>query len=168
MSLTLLPPLLPIKVYLWHISCALPAMNRRLPAELKFRENNACFMAYLNSDLSCHWFGWERWDQTYTEATARCAFTCWCPISSLWFLGNSATGCKRGKIDTFLFLLHCLHCLMPLLLVSDFSGIIKPFITQSLCLTNWHQPVHVFKLLPIPRSCSQIWLTFPQHISVPV
>ena len=23
-----------------------------------------CFMVYLNSDLSCHWFGWERWDQT--------------------------------------------------------------------------------------------------------
>ena len=42
MSLTLLTPLPPIKVCLWHISCALPAMNRPLPAELKFRENTVC------------------------------------------------------------------------------------------------------------------------------
>ena len=42
MSLALLPPLPPqIKMCLWHISCALPAMNRPLPPELKFRENTA-------------------------------------------------------------------------------------------------------------------------------
>ena len=35
---------------------------------LKSREcictKGPCFVFYLNSDLNCHWFGWERWDQT--------------------------------------------------------------------------------------------------------
>ena len=46
MSLTLLPPFPPIKVRLWHISCALPAMNRPLPAELKFREHTDLILLY--------------------------------------------------------------------------------------------------------------------------
>lgn len=43
--------------------------------------------------------------KTWTEVAARVAFTCWRPISPVWFLRNSAAiGCKWGKLAQFIFL----------------------------------------------------------------
>ena len=48
--------------------------------------------------LSLVWGGWSEIKYTCrTKAVAKCAFMCYCPISPLWLLCNSATGCRREK-----------------------------------------------------------------------
>ena len=56
------------------------------------------------SDLCRHRSGWARCDQKYgLKWLQECAFTCWRPISPLWFLRNSAIGCKWGKMAQHIF-----------------------------------------------------------------
>ena len=64
MSRTLLSPL-PLGKCASHISCALPAMNRPLPAELKFRENTGGGGGKMSALLASGLLLWtaflERW-----------------------------------------------------------------------------------------------------------
>ena len=47
------------------------------------------------------WVG-EVWSKHGLKWLLECAFTCWHPISPLWFLRNSAIGCKWGKLAPFI------------------------------------------------------------------
>ena len=38
------------------------------------------------------------WSKHGLKWLQECAFTCWRPISPLWFLRNSAIGCKWGRV----------------------------------------------------------------------
>ena len=49
------------------------------------------------------WVG-EVWSKHGLKWLQECAFTCWRPISPLWFLRNSAIGCKWGKLAPLLFI----------------------------------------------------------------
>ena len=57
-------------------------------------------------DLCRHRSGWARCDQKHwliMKWVQECAFTCWRPISPLWFLRNSAIGFKWGKLAPHIF-----------------------------------------------------------------
>ena len=47
------------------------------------------------------WVG-EVWSKHRLRWLQKCAFTCWCLISPLCFLRNSAIGCKWGKLAPFI------------------------------------------------------------------
>ena len=49
------------------------------------------------------WVG-EVWSKHGLKWLQECAFTCWRPISPLWFLRNSAIGCKWGTLAPFIYL----------------------------------------------------------------
>ena len=50
------------------------------------------------------WVG-KVWSKHRLRWLQKCAFTCWCLISPLCFLRNSAIGCKWGKLAPFILFL---------------------------------------------------------------
>ena len=71
------------------------------------------------------WVG-EVWSKHGLKWQQECAFTCWRPISPLWFLRNSAIGCKWGKLAPFIpFILIHDHAWMAIYTAISRKGVGK-------------------------------------------
>ena len=68
-----------------------------------FEKSRACSRCHGLADLCRHWSGRVGWDHLWTEAAARGAFYMLMSDLTLWFLRNSATGCKWGKVAPIRF-----------------------------------------------------------------
>ena len=62
------------------------------------------------------------WSKHGLKWLQECAFTCWRPISPLWFLCSSAIGCKWGKLAPFIFYFYRSRLLISIIIIIFFTG----------------------------------------------
>ena len=63
-------------------------------------------------DLCRRRSGWVRCDHNGLKRLPEAPLICWRPISPLWFLCNSALGCKWGKLAPFIYSSSSIHLLI--------------------------------------------------------